>query len=146
VEFTFLDADFENQFFKEKLLNNLSFWITVIAVIISSFGLLGLTMFNAEKRTKEVGIRKLLGASTQQILRLVLFDLLKPTFISLIISLPVAYFIMEKFLDKYVYRIEINTLDFFFVSVAVILLLLATTLQTCLNIVRKNPVDAIKVE
>jgi putative ABC transport system permease protein len=67
IDYSFLDGDFENQFYQEKMLGNISIWFTVIAVVIACLGLFGLTMFNTERRTKEIGIRKVLGASVSQL-------------------------------------------------------------------------------
>jgi putative ABC transport system permease protein len=146
VDYSFLDSDFENQFYQEKLLNNLSAWFTTIAIIIASLGMFGLTLFNTERRTKEIGIRKVLGASVGQVVNLLLRDFLKPVIISFVLAFPPAFYLMEKFLEGYVFRINIPILTFILVGVSMIILVLVTSGYQSLRAVGRNPVESLKTE
>lgn len=145
-EYTFLDADFENQFYQEKLLNNLSAWFTTVAIIIASLGLFGLTLFNTERRTKEIGVRKMLGASVPHVLQLLLRDILKTMFISFLIAFPIAWYLMEKFLEGYAFRISIPALSFVLVILAMLMLVILTTGYQSMKAALKNPVDVLKTD
>lgn len=146
VDYSFLDNDFENQFYMEKMLGNISVWFTVVAVVIACLGLFGLTMFNTERRTKEIGIRKVLGATVSQVVTLLLRDFVKPVIISFVIAFPPAYYLMEKFLQGYVTRINIPVLTFILVAMVMIVLVVLTISYQSLKAAIKNPVESLKVE
>ncbi|HEY0742760.1 MAG TPA: ABC transporter permease [Chryseosolibacter sp.] len=119
LDYTFLDGDYQNQFFRERLLGNLSKWSTVIAISIAALGLLGLTMFTTQRRKKEIGVRKVLGATVAQIVMLLWRDFLRPVFISFVVAFPIAYLLAEKFLESYPFRISVSAT--LFLSVAALM-------------------------
>lgn len=146
VDYSFLDSDFENQFYMEKMLGNISMWFTVIAIVIACLGLFGLTLFNTERRTKEIGIRKVLGANAAQVVALLIREFLKPILIAFVFAFPVAYFLMEKFLEGYVHRISIPMLTFLLVGAAMTLMVVMTVSYQSLRAASRNPIDSLKVD
>ena len=98
-EYSFLDQDFEKNYFAEDRLATLIKYFTIIAIFISCLGLFGLTTFTVEQRTKEIGIRKVLGASTAGLIALLSKDFLKLVMISFLVSSPLAWYFINKWLE-----------------------------------------------
>lgn len=146
VSYSFLDSDFENQFYREKLLGNLSLWFTGIAVTIACLGLFGLVLFDTQRRTKEIGIRKVLGASVNQTAMLLCRGFLPQVLYSFVFAFPVAYFLMEKFLEGYASRIDISLFSFALVGAAMIVLAVFTILYQSVKAAMQNPVESLKAE
>jgi ABC-type antimicrobial peptide transport system permease subunit len=146
VNFSFLDSDFETQLYRERLLGNISIAFTAIAVIIACLGLFGLVIFNAQRRTKEIGIRKVLGASVSQVTVLLCRDFFPPVFCSFLIAFPIGYYLMQKFLEDYATRISISWGSFLMVAVVMVLVLLITISQKSLKAAKENPIDSLKTE
>jgi ABC-type antimicrobial peptide transport system permease subunit len=146
MEYGFLDQDFEIQFYTEKLLRQLSIFFTTIAISIACLGLLGLTIFNAQRRTKEIGVRKVLGASVAQVTYMLGRDFLMPLILSFIIALPVAYYLMERFLESYVFRMTISSSTFLIVIMSMFGIILLTVSYQSLKAAFKNPTDALRTE
>jgi ABC-type antimicrobial peptide transport system permease subunit len=146
VSYSFLDSDFENQFYREKLLRNLSLWFTGIAVAIACLGLFGLVLFDTQRRTKEIGIRKVLGASVNQMAVLLCRGFLPQVLYSFLFAFPVAYFLMEKFLEGYASRIDISLFSFALVGVAMTVLAIFTILYQSMKAAMQNPVESLKTE
>ena len=117
-----------------------------IVFVITSLGLLGLAVFITEQKTKEIGIRKVLGASISRIIVLLSKDFLKWIVIANTVAWPAAYFAMTKWLQNFAYRVEIAPL--FFVLSALITLLVAslTVSFRVVKITRSNPVDSLRYE
>jgi ABC-type antimicrobial peptide transport system permease subunit len=146
LPYSFLDSDFEDQFYQEKLLGNLSVWFTIIALIIAGLGLFGLTMFNAQRRTKEIGVRKVLGASITQVLILLFQDFFLPVMISFLLAFPLAYYLMEQFLEGYAFRIDIPVMTFILVGIATIGFVMLTVSYQSFQAAMKNPVESLKTD
>lgn len=145
-EVKFVDQNFEAKFRNEKLLGTLSNWFGGFAIFISCLGLLGLALFMAEQRKKEISIRKVLGASTTNILTLLNKDFIKLVAIANIIAFPVAYIIINKWLSGYEYRIDISALPFIAaISLSVLIAILTVSIQS-VKVAKANPVDALKYE
>jgi len=142
----FVDESFEVKFQDEKLLGTLSNWFGGFAIFISCLGLLGLALFMAEQRKKEISIRKVLGASTTNILTLLNKDFIKLVAIANIIAFPMAYIIINKWLSAYEYRISISALPFVIaISLSVLIAVLTLSIQS-VKVAKANPVDALKYE
>jgi putative ABC transport system permease protein len=146
LNYSFLDSDFENQLYREKLLRNISIAFTVIAIIIACLGLFGLVLFNAQRRTKEIGIRKVLGASVKQVAVMLCRDFIPPVFYALLLAFPLAYYLMQKFLEGYPSRISISIDLFLLVGGTLLGLVLITASYQSIKAARQNPVDALKTE
>jgi ABC-type antimicrobial peptide transport system permease subunit len=146
VERTFVDDAFEAKFQNEKLLGTLSNWFGGFAVFISCLGLLGLALYMAEQRKKEMSIRKVLGASTYNILTLLNKDFIKLVAIANLIAFPLAYIIINKWLSAYEFRIEISILPFAIAfGLSVIIAVLTVSVQS-VKVAKSNPIDALKYE
>lgn len=118
----------------------------VLAILISAIGLLGLTAFSAERRTKEIGIRKTLGARNIDIIRLMVGQFSKPVFVANIVALPIAWWIMDQWLSNYVYRVDLNI--FYFLGAGLLALIVAwfTVTLYSIKIARANPITALRYE
>lgn len=145
-EYTFLDDEF-NRLYKaelsqEKILSIFSF----IAILVACLGLLGLASYTAVKRTKEIGVRKVLGASVQRIVVLLSKDLLRPVLLGTAIAIPIGYYVMQKWLQAFAYRINMHWWMFAgAAAVALIIALLTVSLQAVKAAVA-NPVKSLRTE
>lgn len=145
-EFTFLDTDYQQLYDSENKVAVLSKYFAVIAIIISCLGLFGLAAFTAQRRQKEIGIRKLLGATEAGIVSLLSTDFTKMILIAIAIALPVSYFTALKWLERFAYRIELEW--WFFVGAGVTALLIAwiTIGMQTVKAARINPAECIRNE
>ncbi|WP_194852242.1 ABC transporter permease [Nonlabens antarcticus] len=146
LEYEFVDAGFDAQFKSENLVGKLSQIFALIAVIISCLGLFGLSAYTAEQRRKEIGVRKVLGSSVTNIVKLLSRDFLKLVLISVIIAIPVGYFLMDNWLQDYAYRIEFNFWIFLFAAVIALAIALLTVSFQAVKAAIANPVNSLKTE
>ncbi len=116
---------------------------TFVAIIISIMGILGLTL---ERRIKEMGIRKVLGASNSSLLRIILSNILSYVFISACISIPLTIFVMQPYLENYYYRISISPLHFILAGSIVLGANILAVMYTSIKAIRINPADALRYE
>ncbi|MGA7541236.1 MAG: FtsX-like permease family protein [Steroidobacteraceae bacterium] len=117
-----------------------------VAVIIAVLGLFGLTVFTAERRTKEIGIRKVSGARTRDIVRLMLWRIAAPVLVANVIAWPVAYLYLRHWLDGYAYRIALNPVYFVAAGAVALLIAWATVYANTLRLARTSPVHALRYE
>ncbi|WP_113653719.1 ABC transporter permease [Pedobacter namyangjuensis] len=142
----FVDESFEIKFQDEKLLGTLSNWFGGFAIFISCLGLLGLALFMAEQRKKEISIRKVLGASTGNILTLLNKDFIKLVAIANLIAFPLAYVIINKWLATFEYRVGISFVPFALaITISVIIAVLTVSIQS-IKVAKANAIDALKYE
>ena len=118
----------------------------LVAVLIACLGLFGLAAFTAERRTKEIGIRKAMGASTADILRLLVWEFAKPVLLANAIAWPLAYVAMTQWLDGFAYRITLDPLVFVGAGAVALVIASATTLYHALQVARARPVLALRYE
>ena len=144
--YQFVDQEYEKLYQNEKLVTKLSNISAALAIIISCLGLLGLVMFSAEQRTKEFGIRKVLGASVSQIVALLSQDFIKLMAISFCIATPVAAYLMYQWLQDFAFRIDLSWWIFILAGGAAMLLAMLTISYQAIHTGRMNPVDNLKVE
>ncbi|KQC01684.1 ABC transporter permease [Pedobacter sp. Hv1] len=142
----FVNESFEVKFQDEKLLGTLSNWFGGFAIFISCLGLLGLALFMAEQRKKEISIRKVLGASTGNILTLLNKDFIKLVAIANVIAIPIAYVVINKWLSAFEYRVSISFLPFALAIIISILIAVLTVSIQSIKVAKANPVDALKYE
>ncbi|NTE05648.1 FtsX-like permease family protein [Agrobacterium tumefaciens] len=142
----FVNESFEVKFQDEKLLGTLSNWFGGFAIFISCLGLLGLALFMAEQRKKEISIRKVLGASTVNILTLLNKDFIKLVAIANMIAFPLAYIIINKWLSSFEYRVSISIIPFALAIVISIIIAVLTVSIQSVKVAKANPVDALKYE
>ena len=119
---------------------------TMLSIFVACLGLFGLVTFTAERRTKEIGIRKVLGASVQGVVRLLSKDFLKLVFIAALIAFPIAWWAMNKWLEDFVYRININWMVFVAAGVVVLLIALITVSFKAIKAAVANPVKSLRTE
>jgi len=142
--YTFLEDDFEKLYDNERVTSSLALGFTVLAVIISGLGLLGLAAYTAERKKKEIGIRKTLGASVQGIVTMMSKDFMQLSIVAAIIGCPIAYYLMQQFLDGYAYHIDLGW-GIFIITVALITgLTLITVAFQVLRAAMANPVEALR--
>lgn len=146
VDRVFVDDNFEQKFNDEKLLGTLSNWFGGFAIFISCLGLLGLALFMAEQRKKEISIRKVLGANTTDILTLLNKDFVKLVAIANLIAFPLAYIIVSKWLSAYEFRVGISVWPFVIAMVACLVVAILTVSLQSIKVVKSNPIDALKYE
>jgi putative ABC transport system permease protein len=145
-EYFFLDQRFNEQYREDetqyKLLSNLSY----ICIFISLLGLLGLSAFSAAQRTKEIGIRKVHGASIPRIIYLLYKDIMYLVIIAALLVIIPAYFIINQWMDNFAYRTELNYLTFVLVAMMALVFAFLTVVFHSLKTARTNPVDSLKYE
>ncbi|MCI0496318.1 FtsX-like permease family protein, partial [candidate division KSB1 bacterium] len=145
-EYHFLDERFEENYREELRAGKIFQHFVMIAILISCLGLLGLASFTAEQKTKEIGIRKILGASIPGILILLLKEFTRWIILSNIIAWPIAYFAMNNWLQHFAYRIDISWWMFIAAgSVALLIAFLTVSYQT-FKAAMANPVESLKYE
>ncbi len=146
VEIQFLDQDYEQLYKGEKMIGILFLWFTSLAIFISCLGLFGLAAFTAERRIKEIGIRKVLGATILQITTLLSKDFLKLVLIAFVIASPIAYYFMDKWLADFAYRITISWWIFALAGASAILIALITVSWQSVKAALMNPVKSLRSE
>jgi len=145
-DFKFIDDEFNKKFQSEELIGKLANLFASFAIFISCLGLFGLAAFAAEQRQKEIGIRKTLGASVKQIASLLSKDFLKLVLIALLFASPIGYLTMEKWLETYPYRIEINWWIFILTGAIVLGITLITISFQAIKAAVANPVKSLRSE
>ncbi len=145
-EYTFVDDRFNAKFKSEQLIGKLSQLFALLAILISCLGLFGLAAYTAEQRSKEIGVRKVLGASVSGIVRLLSKDFLKLVGISILIAIPIAWYFMKDWLQDYAYRIEINWWVFIIAGLVAILIAMLTVSFQAVKAAIANPADSLKTE
>jgi putative ABC transport system permease protein len=142
----FLDEFFDKQYRTEERFGKLFLNFSVLAIIISCLGLLGLASYSTMQRTREIGIRKVLGASVPNIVNLLSREFLKLVAIAILIASPVAWFAMHGWLQDFAYRIEIGWWIFLIAGLIAVLIALATVSFQAIKAAIANPVKSLRVE
>ena len=145
-DYSFLDEEFNALYLSDKRMGSVFGLFTILSVFVACLGLFGLATYTAERRTREIGIRKVLGASVQGIVRLLSQDFLKLVFIASIIAFPVAWWAMNKWLEDFAYRINISWEVFLASGLAVILIALVTVSFKAIKAAITNPVKSLRME
>jgi putative ABC transport system permease protein len=142
----FVDDQFNQMFQNEQLISKLSRVFAMLAIIISCLGLFGLAAYTAERRIKEIGIRKVLGASVTSITTLLSKDFLQLVFISCLVAFPLGWWMMYSWLQNYKYRIEISWWIFIIAGFIAILIALITVSFQAIKAAVANPVKSLRSE
>ena len=145
-DYSFLDQDFHNSYTAEIRLASIVGYFTIIAILISCLGLFGLATFSAEQRTKEIGVRKVLGASVTGIVGLLSKDFMKLVAVAIIIASPLAWFIMNKWLQDFAYRTNIGWRVFVITTTLSLFIALVTIAFQAIRAALSNPVKALRTE
>jgi putative ABC transport system permease protein len=146
LNFHFLDDDFDNLYRTEQRIGKIFGSFSILAIIISCLGLIGLSSFMAERRTKEIGIRIINGAKTLEIFSLLSGEYILLVMIAIIIASPVAWHSMHKWLQNYAYRISITWWVFAMAGTIALLIAFLTVSWQSYKAACKNPVDALRYE
>jgi len=145
-EYTFLNDDFQKNYEADNRLAAIVRNFTIIAILISCLGLFGLATFSAEQRTKEIGVRKVLGASVGNVIGLLSKEFLKLVFIGILIASPITWFVMNKWLQDFAYRTNISWLVFAITALIAISIALLTISFQAIKAALANPVKSLRTE
>ncbi len=145
-EAKFVNESYNVQYKTEQKLGQAFNLFTLLALFIASMGLFGLVSFTVIQRTKEIGIRKVLGASITRIVGLLSVDFIKLVLLALIISIPIAYYVMNKWLMNFAYKIDVNWWVFIIVGIIVIVIAFVTISFQSIKAAIVNPIKSLKTE
>ena len=143
-EYTFLDDAYENMYQSEKQFGSIVGYFTGLALIIACLGLMGVAAFTVEQRTKEIGVRKVLGASLHQVLALLSRDFLLLVGIALVLAAPIAYYAMHIWLEDFAYRITPGISTLAVAGGLTLILSMGIVLYQSLRVANLNPVDSLR--
>ncbi|PXX31772.1 ABC transporter permease [Arenibacter sp. ARW7G5Y1] len=144
--YRFMEDSFNTTYQAEQKLGHIFVVFTVLSILIACLGLFGLAAFNAEKRTKEIGIRKVLGASVGQISTKLTLDFLKLVGIAILISIPIGWYAMGKWLEDFSYRIDISWWIFALAAFMAVLISVLTVSYQSIKAAMVNPVKSLRTE
>jgi putative ABC transport system permease protein len=146
LEISFLEESLDSLYEQDRALRKIILFFTFIGLLVSILGLVGLTGFTIEQRTKEIGIRKLVGARLRDILSMISSDCLKWILISVVISLPASFFLMSKWLENFPYRIRLSWWLLLLGGFIAILTAFITIGLQSQKAARTNPADSLRYE
>ncbi|MDH7463103.1 ABC transporter permease [Chitinophagaceae bacterium 26-R-25] len=146
LQYFFLDEFFNRQYKDDQLFSTVLWWFTVLAIIIANLGLLGLSLYSIAKRTKEIGIRKVLGANVAQITALVTKDYIKLMLYAGLIAIPVAYLLLQNWLKDYAFHISIGLWFFFLPLLLIMFVAFVTVVYQAIKAASSNPVKSLRTE
>ena len=144
--FNFLDEELNNLYKGEKQLGTLFNIFAILAIFISALGLYGLSAFMAEQRTREIGVRKVLGASVFNVVYLLSTGFTKLILIAIVIAIPISWFAISNWLKGFAYRIELNWAIFLIAAVSAILIAWLTVSYESIKAAIANPVKSLRSE
>jgi len=145
-DYRFLDEDFNRMYSEEREFGKVILYLTLLAIFIACLGLFGLASFATKQRTKEIGIRKVIGATIAHIMWLLNSEFLKLTVLGCILAWPVAYFVMGEWLQNFPYRVSIQWWVFLLSSLAACVVALLTISYQSIKSATANPVDSLRYE
>jgi putative ABC transport system permease protein len=145
-DYSFVDEAFGDKFKAEERIGKLSSYFAALAILISCLGLFGMASFVAEQRTKEIGIRKVLGASVSNLLRLLSKEFVLLVSISCIIAVPIAWYYLGQWLSNYDYRVEVSWVVFIIAALLALVITLFTVGFQAIKAATANPVDSLRNE
>ncbi len=145
-DYSFMDDDFNHLYQSEQNTGKIFGSFAVFAILIACLGLFGLVTYAAEQRTKEIGIRKVLGASVNNIVRMLSNDFLKLVGISAVIAFPIAWYAMNRWLQDFAYRTNISWWIFAVAALLAVVITVLTVSFRALKAALMNPVNSLKTE
>jgi putative ABC transport system permease protein len=145
-EYHFLDKQWDLLYRDDKIRQTIFLVVALLAIFVAALGLLGLTIYAAEQRVKEIGIRKVLGASVSGVVLMLSKDFLKLVLIAAVIAIPIAWYYMNKWLEDFAYRININWWVFGLSALVAIIIAMATILFQVVKAAIANPVTSLRTE
>ena len=144
--YQFLDDSFDDMYRAEQRVGKIALVFSILAILIACLGLFGLATFIAEQRTKEIGIRKVLGASVQGLVQMLSKDFLYLVLIAFVIAVPIAWWLMAKWLQDFAYRVNIGWWIFLAAGVLAGLIALLTVSFQAVRAALTNPVKSLRTE
>ncbi len=145
-DYNFLDNEFDALYRSEQRMGKVFGIFTALSIFVACLGLFGLSVFSAERRRKEIGVRKVLGATVQSVITLLSKDFLKPVLISALIAIPAAWYSMNMWLQDFAYRIPIGWSVFFIAIAMALIIALATISFQAIKAAKANPVKSLRSE
>jgi putative ABC transport system permease protein len=145
-DYRFVDVEYQRKFAHEERIGKLSGFFALLATFISSLGIFGLASFTAEQRTKEIGIKKVLGASVFQLWRMLSRDFVLLVAIALLLSIPISYYAMNNWLQRFEYRIDVSWWIFAAAGFCALTITLLTVSYQSIKAARANPVKSLRSE
>jgi ABC-type antimicrobial peptide transport system permease subunit len=145
LELEFLDTTFERIYENDTIMAKLSIWYAGIAISISCLGLFGLALFTTERRTKEIGIRKVLGASVHRIVIMICNDFFGPVLLAMMIGVVPGYLLADQFLSQYAFHTALSVWIFVWASVALAIIALSAIVFQSVKASVQNPVDTLRM-
>jgi ABC-type antimicrobial peptide transport system permease subunit len=145
-EYTFLDKNLELLYEKEQRTANVGLLFSILAIIVACLGLFGLAAFMAEQRNKEIGIRKVFGASVSGIVQLLSLDFIKLVLVALVISFPLALYLMNRWLQDFAYRVEISWTVFLIAGILALLIAFVTVSYQAIKAAIANPIKSLRTD
>jgi putative ABC transport system permease protein len=146
IQRSFLNQSFDRLYREDVRAGAMLGAFVIVAVLIGCLGLYGLAVFTAEQRTKEIGIRKVSGARTGDIVKLMLWRMSVPVLVANLIAWPVAYYYLHRWLEGYAYRISPNPIYFLVPGAVALLIAWATVFLHTMQLARTGPVHALRYE
>lgn len=145
-EYSFLDEDFEQMYLEEQKAGRVILYLAIIGIFIACLGLFGLSSYTAKQRTKEIGIRRIVGASIPNITLHLTRDFVKLVVVANLFAWPAAYYAMHEWLKNFPYRVGVSWLVFIVAGIAALLIALATVGFQSVRAARANPADSLRYE
>jgi putative ABC transport system permease protein len=146
LQFAFVDESIEKQYGQEQKMQGIFYWFAGLSLLIACLGLFGLSIFVVERKIKEIGIRKVLGASVSGIIGLLSKDFLKLVLVSAVIATPLAWYFMNNWLQDFAYRISIGWSVFAIAGITAMLIALITISFKAIRAAVSNPVKSLRTE
>ena len=145
-EYSFLDENIQRQYDEDRKVSKIITSFTAIAMIICSLGLFGLSSFMAERRFKEIGIRKVMGASVSQIVTMMSKEFIKLVAIAFIIAVPLAWYVMDQWLSGFAYKVQMGIAIFLYAGVSAALIAIITISYESIRAASANPIKSLRTE
>jgi putative ABC transport system permease protein len=145
-EYRFLDEEYNSLYTTEQRTAKVFATFSTLAILLACLGLFALTAYTVVQRTKEIGIRKVLGATVPNILAVISKDFIKLVIIAVVIATPVAWYTMHKWLEDFAYRININPAIFVLAALSTLLIALLTVIAQAIKVAIANPVKSLRTE
>jgi putative ABC transport system permease protein len=145
-EFTFLDESIRRQYDEDRKVSSVMSGFTAVAMIICCLGLFGLSSYMAERRVKEIGVRKLFGASVTQIVNMMSGEFIRLVAIALSLSVPLAWYLIQQWLEDFAYKAPVGIMIFVYAGVSALCVAVLTVSYESIRAASGNPVNALRNE
>jgi putative ABC transport system permease protein len=145
-EYSFLDDDLQKQYNEDRRISKIITYFSVISMIICSLGLYGLSSFMAERRRKEIGVRKVMGASVSQIMGMMSKEFVKLVLLAFIVAIPLSWYAMQKWLEGFEYKMSLNIAPFVYAGLTALVIALLTISYESLRAANTDPAKTLRTE